>query len=118
LILNENTSIYTKEKIDREAYDELSLHPGKSVDKVFDGYRTLKNTLEEKNVFSLDRKKAFKPKSPQDKLILIPVNFPKTYRRSSFGIGLGDNEIKTRYNISLISLYISCFVSDVFVFIC
>jgi hypothetical protein len=82
-----------KSKFDQNAYNNISLLPAKSILKVFDGYRSLKVSLEEKDVFSLDREKQAKDKAGA---VLIAAFFPKTYARSSLGLGLGENEIRTR----------------------
>jgi hypothetical protein len=82
-----------KTRFDQNAYNNISLLPAKSILKVFDGYRSLKVSLEEKDVFSLDREKQAKDKVGA---VLIAAFFPKTYARSSLGLGLGENEIRTR----------------------
>ena len=77
------------DKIDREAYSAISMLPAKKVLKVFDGYRQLKVQLEERNIFSQELKEKAKDVTGA---FVIPANFPKTYKRSSLGLSLGENE--------------------------
>lgn len=80
-------------KIDQAAYNQISMLPAKTILKVFDGYRALKTSLEEYEVYSMDKEKIAREKPSS---ILIAAYFPKTYTRSALGLGLGESEIRTR----------------------
>jgi hypothetical protein len=95
-----------KHKFDVEAYSHLSMLPAKQALKVFDGYRQLRLQLEEEDIYSLDREKAAKDRS---KAIILGASFPRTYKRSSFGMSLNENEIKTRF--VRIELFVFRFIS-------
>jgi hypothetical protein len=73
--------------IDVDQYRRLSSLPPFVVSKVFDAYRSLMRTLEEKRVFSKD-----KVDTSIGGSVVIDAPFPVTYGKSSLGIGLSDAE--------------------------
>jgi hypothetical protein len=83
-----------KHKFEVDAYTNISMLSAKQMLKVFDGYRQLRIQLEEEDIYCLDREKAAKDRT---KAIILGASFPKTYRRSSMGMSLTENEIKTRF---------------------
>jgi hypothetical protein len=94
--------IAQKEKeIDSLAYNnEVTAVPDIDHLRVFDPYRQLKYALAEAGVFGKDKRDraaAFNEDKAKAYLaVVLDVEFPKTYPKSTFGIGLNEPQLKTR----------------------
>lgn len=96
----DETTFPNKENIDQDAYQQVAAIPPVSVTSVFDGYRQLKESLEECAVFSKDNNGKARQYNESDTArrhaIVINANFAKTLRRSSLGIGLTESQLQLR----------------------
>lgn len=62
-----------------------------SVTKAFDGYRALHKRLESFSIYCHDAKGI-----PTNGAVIIEASFPRTFKRSSLGLGLSDSQLRTR----------------------
>lgn len=91
-----------RDEIDVAVYDaRVATIPPISIMKVFDGYRTLMLDLESMGVFPKDhahKAQAYdEDDSTRRRAIVIDAPFPKTFRRSSLGINLSEQQLQMRY---------------------
>jgi hypothetical protein len=68
---------------------------------VFDPYRQMKHRLEEAGIFTKDQKEKALLYSQDDNKAyrgyLLDAEFPLTYSKSAFGIGLNEEQLQTRF---------------------
>ena len=101
-------------KHEMDAEDYISKYVNQStlytvhVNKVFDAYRTLKETLESRYDvychnelppgynFSGVLNDEFASGGKKESIVVIEATFPKTYRRSSYGVPLTEKQIQDR----------------------
>lgn len=91
-----------RDEVDVALYDaRVATIPPISIMKVFDGYRTLMLDLEAMGVFPKDhahKAQAYdEDDSTRRRSIVIDAPFPKTFRRSSLGINLSEQQLQMRY---------------------
>jgi hypothetical protein len=84
-----------KSNVDVVTFNQMqsAYHPV-VVNKVFDGYRTFKQNLEQEDVYCHDSVPYGTKLS--DTSIILEASFPKTYSRSSFGFGLSEAQFVQR----------------------
>lgn len=82
-------------EVDAAQYARFSSMAPKSTNRVFDGYRTLKATLQELHVYSRDTA-GEAAKDPHPQTVVVDAAFPKTYSKSKLGIGLTEPELQQR----------------------
>lgn len=90
-----------KQKIDEEAYQQMQSGSSSSnnsasvlsVTQAFASYRALKNELESQGVYC--HRSGVRP-SEYKSVVVLDAVFPKTYRRSSFGVKLTERQLQTR----------------------
>eukprot|EP01033_Poteriospumella_lacustris_P017323 gene17323-12381_t len=90
-----------RDEVDVAVYDaRVATIPPISIMKVFDGYRTLMLDLEAMGVFPKDhahKAQAYdEDDSTRRRSIVIDAPFPKTFRRSSLGINLSEQQLQMR----------------------
>lgn len=90
-----------KTEIDATAYNNVTLQMTElNFMRVFDPYRQLKYALAEVGVFGKDKKEKAaqfnEDKSQPYLAVVLDAEFPKTYPKSTFGIGLNEPQLKTR----------------------
>lgn len=90
-----------RDEVDVAVYENrVATIPPISIMKVFDGYRTLMLDLESMGVFPKDhahKAQAYdEDDSTRRRSIVIDAPFPKTFRRSSLGISLSDQQLQMR----------------------
>lgn len=97
-----------RDEVDVAVYDaRVATIPPISIMKVFDGYRTLMLDLEAMGVFPKDH--AHKAQAYDDddstrrRSIVIDAPFPKTFRRSSLGINLSEQQLQMRYVVVVVA---------------
>lgn len=100
VILNDG-SLLKEDVHDIEAYTtKINGIPAISVAKVFDGYRTLMTDLEALGVFPRDHAHKAEAFNDDDftrrRAIVIDAAFPKTFRRSSLGFSLTEQQLQMR----------------------
>jgi hypothetical protein len=93
-IENEN-----KKNIDLELYEKKLLkNETKKVFYAFNEYRNLKNNLEVNNVFCKDfEKNKNLLLDKNNNIIIIDAYFPKTFKMSTMGFNLNENQLLERY---------------------
>lgn len=92
----------SKDELDATQYEEkIANIPPISVMKVFDGYRSLMLDLEGLGVFPKDHSYKAQDYDEDDatrrRAIVIEAPFPKTFRRSSIGFSLTEQQLQMRY---------------------
>lgn len=90
-----------RREVDHEQYDQqVTARPKLVVNKPFDGYRQLKIQLAESGVFGHDKVERINAFNEDDtkayRAFRLDAEFPKTYTQSSFGLGLNEEQLKTR----------------------
>lgn len=92
--------VISKDDLDPDAMARLSDIPPAAVTSVFDGYRQLMQDLETVGVFSKDHSSKAAIFDEDDdnrrRSIVIDAAFPKTFRRSSLGLGLTEQQAAAR----------------------
>jgi hypothetical protein len=101
LLPYEEVMIDNKEEVDREQYISLfSTISPITISKVFDGYRTLLQELETCGIFSKDHTTKAQQYNEDEftrrRAIIIDAAFPKTFRRSSLGMSLTEQQLQMR----------------------
>eukprot|EP01031_Cornospumella_fuschlensis_P027566 gene27566-33292_t len=78
------------EALDSQAYNTLTQTCLVSVAKAFDAYRSLHDDLQKHGVYSMDKK------DKGARVCVVEARFPRTYRRSSWGIKMTDAQLLQR----------------------
>jgi hypothetical protein len=85
-----------KTELDAEAYGRYSAMQPKAINKVFDGYRSLKTSLQDVHVYSRDTQSEA---NRDPRAVVVDAPFPKTYPKSKLGIGLTDAQLQLRVTL-------------------
>jgi hypothetical protein len=107
-----------KDDIDVDTYSKLVNYPPVTVAGNFDLYRTLRNNLQTAGVSSRDassfdatggsagEQQLLPTLNENGKVITIPAVFPKTFKRSSLGLGLTESQSDMR--LMMLNTWVGC----------